>query len=229
MRYFIDELGVDCKTKDKIQQTALYYVCREGKINTCNYLLTKNIPLNDVDLYQQTPIYYACRENRLSVLQALVEHGADVNVEDKYGQTCLFYALREGHIEIVDYLTSLDEFTKIDKADKKGLTPYLFALKHSKQAIAELLVNKGASMGKAADTKKITKGKKVKQEEEKVEEDLQKPKRFVLCKINEHGEKSPLTLEEIELFKEEHPDIAEALTNQTILEQMEQNAPEEYD
>ena len=152
-----------------------------------------------------------------------------MNVEDKYGQTCLFYAIREGHIDIVDYLTSLDEFTKIDKADKKGLTPYLFAIKHCKQAIVELLVNKGASMGKATDTKK-TKNKKVKQqEEEKIEEDLQKPKRFVLCKINEHGEKSALTLEEIAQFKEDHPDVAEALTNQALLEQMEENAPEEYD
>ena len=159
-------------------------------------------------------------------MKLLVSHGGEVNLEDKYGQTCLFYAIREGHADIVDFLTSLPQFSKIDKPDKKGLTPYLFALKHGKTAIAELLVEKGANtQSKTSDNK--TKHKKTKIAEEKVEEDLQKPKRYVLCRINEHGEKTPLSIEEIENFEKNFPDVAEMIRNPEALAELENNAPEE--
>ena len=167
------------------------------------------------------------REGRKNLVQLFVNHGADVDFEDKYGQTCLFYAIREGHTEVIDYLTSLTQFTKIDKADKKGLSPYLFALKHGKTALAELLVNKGASTQSKNHDKKSKSKKPVKAEEEKVEEDIQKPKRYVLCRINEHGEKVPLSLEEIEEFEKNNPDVAEMMRNPKILSQMEQKEPEE--
>ena len=61
MKYFIDVLGVNPQTKDKIQQTSIYYAAREGKFNTCQYLLQKGVPLNEPDIYHQTPIYYAAR------------------------------------------------------------------------------------------------------------------------------------------------------------------------
>ena len=167
------------------------------------------------------------REGRKNLVQLFVNHGADVDYEDKYGQTCLFYAIREGHTEVIDYLTSLTQFTKIDKADKKGLSPYLFALKHGKTALAELLVNKGASTQSKNHDKKSKSKKPFKAEEEKVEEDIQKPKRYVLCKINEHREKVPLSLEEIEEFEKNNPDVAEMMRNPKILSQMEQKEPEE--
>jgi hypothetical protein len=61
IKYFVDELGVDPLWKDKIQQTALYYTCREGKYKTTEFLISKNVPLNEKDFYQQTPVYYASR------------------------------------------------------------------------------------------------------------------------------------------------------------------------
>ncbi len=167
------------------------------------------------------------REGRKNLVQLFVNHGADVDFEDKYGQTCLFYAIREGHTEVIDFITSLNQFSKIDKGDKKGLTPYLFALKHGKTAIAELLVNKGASTQSKSQDKKSKSKKTAKTEEEKLEEDIQKPKRYVLCKINEHGEKVPLTLDEIEEFEKNNPEVAEMMRNPKILSQMEQNEPEE--
>ena len=163
----------------------------------------------------------------MNIVQLFIENGADPNIEDKYAQTCLYYAIREGHEEIVDYLTSCPNFTKIDKADKKNLTPYLFALKHGRTKIAELLVNKGANTQIKSNDKK-SKNKKAKVEEEKVEEDVQKPKKYVLCRINENGEKTPLTVEEIETFQKEFPELYNLLRSPTALDELEQKAPEEY-
>lgn len=90
-----------------------------------------------------------------------------------------------------------------------------------------MLVNKGASTQSKNHDKKSKSKKPVRAEEEKVEEDIQKPKRYVLCKINEHGEKVPLSLEEIEEFEKNNPDVAEMMRNPKILSQMEQKEPEE--
>ncbi len=155
----------------------------------------------------------------------LIEKGADLNLEDKYGQTCLFYAIKDDHIDIVDYITSQPQFTKLDKIDKKNLTPYFFALKNSKLAIAELLAGKGANTQIKTQDKK-SKGKK-KIEEDKQEEDLQKPKRFLLVRLNEAGEKIPLTAEELDLFERDYPYIANLLRKGDELSELEHSAPEE--
>lgn len=231
MKYFIDELSVDPLWKDKIQQTVIYYTAREGKFKTTEFLISKGVPLNEKDFYQQTPVYYASREGRLNIVKLLVENGSEVDIEDKFGQTCLFYAIREGHIEVVEYLIDLPNFTKIDKADKKGLTPYLFAIKHGKNAIAELLVSKGVNtqIKTGADKKSKSKKQTKSAEETKVEvEDIQKPKKCLLVKLTENGEKIPLTPSEYEDFKRDYPDIVEMMENPSLLDEMEKNAPEEY-
>ncbi len=148
-----------------------------------------------------------------------------MNLEDKYGQTSLFYAIKDDHIDIVDYITSQPQFIKLDKIDKKNLTAYFFALKNSKLAIAELLAGKGANTQIKTQDKK-SKGKK-KIEEEKQEEDLQKPKRFLLVRLNEAGEKIPLTAEELDLFERDYPYIANLLRKGDELSELEHSAPEE--
>jgi ankyrin repeat protein len=159
----------------------------------------------------------------------LVQHGADPNVEDKFGQTCLFYAIREGHIEIVDYLMNLDSFTKADKPDKKGLPPYLFAIKHGKNSIAELLATKGVNTQVKAGHDKKSKSKKQKNVEnvKSETEEHEKPKRCLLVKITDNGEKVPLSISELEEFRNYYPDVFEMLVNPSLLEEMEKNSPEE--
>jgi hypothetical protein len=159
-------------------------------------------------------------------VKLLIENGADLNLEDKYGQTSLFYAIKDDRIDIVDYITNQPQFTKLDKTDKKNLTPYFFALKNSKIAIAELLASKGANTQTKTQDKK-SKGKK-KNEDEKQEEDLQKPKRFLLVRLNEAGEKIPLSAEELELFERDYPYIANLLKKGDELSELEFSAPEEY-
>jgi len=60
MKFFVD-LGIDPLLKDNINQTVIYYACREGKFLCTKYLIEYGCPINEKDLYLQTPVYYASR------------------------------------------------------------------------------------------------------------------------------------------------------------------------
>jgi ankyrin repeat protein len=57
--------GANYRFKDSIEQTILFYVCREGKIKCAEVLLSQGLNLDEVDKYGQTPIFYAASENQL--------------------------------------------------------------------------------------------------------------------------------------------------------------------
>ena len=157
----------------------------------------------------------------------LVEYGADLIVEDKFGQSLIFYAIREGHYDIVEYLIKITD-NKLDKVDKKGISPYLFALKSGKTKIAELLRESGF-ITEAPSHDKKSKSKKTKAptvESVKTEEEP-KFKKYVLVRINDSGEKVTLTPKDIEKFEKEYPDIFDLLKNPIALEKLEKEAPEE--
>ena len=233
-KYF-KELEVDPLFKDKHQQTCLYYTAREGKYLTSKYLIEEcNIPINDKDIYGQHPIYYACREGHLNLCELLVEKGADVNLEDKYGQTCVFYAIRQGHYDIVHYL--LKHGLNVNKIDKKKQTPVSYAEKIGQSKIMELLLNNGGikpdNKSKKKNENKNKKSNKKSPEEEQMNkqemiDSIQKPKKHILVKILESGEKIALNDEEIEDFKKKNPEAAKLLYNKEELEKEKKNVNED--
>lgn len=224
MQYF-QEQGVDVTQKDKIQQTPLYYTARDGKYLCSKFLIENGCPINDIDMYQQTPIYYAAREGRVNVVQLLCENGAEINIEDKYGQTCMFYAIAQGHYEVVEYL--IQRGADINKVDKKKLTPYTFALKHNKIRIADLLVSSGAviNSGKQS-TKKVKTSKPEEDVKTAVAEDNQ-PKKYILVRVLDNGEKVALTQSEIEQLLRDNGIAGQLLTNKEALQKEEDDAPQE--
>ena len=232
---YFKELGIDPLFKDKHQQTCLYYTAREGKYLTSKYLIEEcNIPINEKDIYGQHPLYYACREGHLNVCELLIEKGANVNLEDKYGQTCVFYAIREGHYEIVDFL--LKHGLNVNKIDKKKQTPVSYAEKIGQSKIMELLLNNGGikpeNKSKKKNDNKSKKGNKKTPEEEQLSkqemiDSIQKPKKHILVKILETGEKIALNDNEIEEFKKNNPEAAKLLYNKEELEKEKKNANED--
>jgi hypothetical protein len=119
--------------------------------------------------------------------------------------------------------------TKLDKPDKKGVSPYMFAIKSGKTKISELLRGAGFTTEAPSHDKK-SKSKKVKApvaESVKTEEET-KLKKYVLVRINESGEKIALSPKEIEEFEKEYPVIFEYLKNPAALEKLEKEAPDEY-
>lgn len=221
--------------KDKHHQTCLYYCAREGKYLTSKFLIEEcNTPVNEKDIYGQHPIYYSCREGKLDVCQLLLDKGADINMEDKYGQSCLYYAIRQGHYEIVEFL--IKNGIDLNKVDKRKVSPILFAERNNQTKIADLLLQNGAIKPESKKKEKKEKKDKKKVEitpEEQMQnrmnliESIQKPKKFILVKINENGEKFPLNNEELEHFKKTNEDVINLLNNKEELKKLVDECPDE--
>ena len=224
---YLVEIGVNPAHKDKLNQTCLYYTVREGKYETSKYLIENcELPINEKDSYGQNPIYYAAREGHLKLCELLVEKGTDVNLEDKYGQTCIFYAIKEGHYDIVEFL--IKHGANVNKNDKKKQTPVSFAIKHGKDKIAELLINNGGMKPepKIKNSKDHNKKNRKRQAEEdhqtksEIINNIQAPKKYILVKIGENGEKTPLNEEEYSKFVDENPEVFQLLNNKENLQKM---------
>ena len=224
---YLVEIGVNPAHKDKHNQTCLYYTVREGKYETSKYLIENcELPINDKDIYGQNPIYYAAREGHLNLCELLVEKGTDVNLEDKYGQTCIFYAIREGHYDIVEFL--IKHGANVNKNDKKKQTPVSFAMKNGKDKIVELLIANGGMKPepKVKNNKEHNKKNRKRSAEEdhqtksEIINSIQSPKKYILVKIGENGEKIPLNEEEFRKFTDENPEVFELLNNKENLQKM---------
>ena len=224
---YLVELRVNPAHKDKHNQTCLYYTVREGKYETSKYLIEEcNLPVNEKDIYGQNPIYYAARDGHLNLCELLVEKGTDVNLEDKYGQTCIFYAIREGHYDIVEFL--IKHGANVNKNDKKKQTPVSFALKNNKEKIAELLIANGGIRPepKTKSNKEHNKKNRKRSAEEdhqtksEIINNIQAPKKYILVKIGENGEKTPLNEEEYSKFVDENPEVFQLLNNKENLQKM---------
>jgi len=102
-----------------------------------------------------------------------------------------------------------------------------FAYKNNKTAITELLLSLGAIDAKDQPTDKKNKNKKKRLDSDTIEQKTEnRIRKYVLIKINDHGDKHVLSSDEIESFKKRYPDVAELLYNQQSLEDLEKNAPE---
>jgi ankyrin repeat protein len=61
MKYFIEKLEIDPTWRDKYNQTTIFYTARNGLFRTTEYLIEKQVSIDDEDLNDQTPIFYAAR------------------------------------------------------------------------------------------------------------------------------------------------------------------------
>lgn len=189
--------------------------------------------VNEKDAYGQNPIYYAVREGKVDVVKFLIEKGADINVEDKFGQNCIFYSVRQGHVDVTQLL--IDNGANLNKVDKKKMSVYTFAIKNNQIDIANLLVLHGA-VKPAPKTERDKKQKKPKtssssQQYQQVElspEKIQQPKKFILVRVTEDGQKTPLTDDEIAKFKGEHMDICKLLEQKEERDKLSESANQEY-
>ena len=239
---YLKSKGLSPNTKDKFEQTCLYYACREGKNLCIKYLVEEcGLNVNEIDAYGQTPIYYCVRDHKIETVKLMIELGANINIEDKYGQTCLFYAIRENHIDIVELL--IQNGVNVNQVDKKKRTPYSFAEKYNFQNICDILLKNGANkpISKISAEKRGRKEKKksIKRfdnennnEENRINneneelltlEDIQKPRKCYLVKI-ENGKKIPLTNEEIILFRKDHENIYKYLVDEKEREKLKESA-----
>ena len=71
---------------DSLNQTPLFYACREGKLGVIDVLLKQGLNVNHLDSNKQAPIFYASREGHLDVVKRLaITHHANPDPIDKNG------------------------------------------------------------------------------------------------------------------------------------------------
>ena len=165
----------------------------------------------------------------------MIEQGSDINIEDKYGHNFIFYSIRKGHYEVTELL--IKNGANLNQIDKKKMTPYTFTEKFNQGKIADLLVEHGAikpepKSEKEKKKKMQTKTTPVKDQIQPIKaemsiEEIQKPKKFILVRIDSEGRKIPLSEEELSQFKEQNKELYTYLENKESRNHLTENSNKE--
>ncbi|WP_456201480.1 ankyrin repeat domain-containing protein [Wolbachia endosymbiont of Protocalliphora sialia] len=122
---------------------------QDGNLNEAEDLVSRNANVNTTDIYSWTPLHWAAFEDRLEIARFLIKKGADINAADKgpYGKKPVHVAIENNSKDIIGFL--LSKGVSINDTDKQGYTPLHYAAWRGRLEIAELLVDKGASINTA--------------------------------------------------------------------------------
>lgn len=194
---------------DTLDQTALFYACRDGKIGVVTFLIEKGCVVNHKDQYGQTCIYYAARENHMNVMQKLIAAGIDLNSEDMHQQTCLFYAAKQGHIDMCAEL--INSGANINHMDNKKQTALHWAQKSRKPETVDYLISRGASpIHRRNDRKRPPVAKKNRN-------DKREPRKYVLTTFV-NGQWLPLSDDDFQRLETECPEVANIIKDRSQLD-----------
>lgn len=217
LKYFLEK-GLDANYTDMLNQTALFYSAREGKIKCIELLIQNGCSVNHKDQYFQTPIYYAARDNEIDAVRKLVELGADLNNEDYNLQTPLYYAAKEGNLDVCKLLIDLG--SKLNIVDKENQSPIQIAKKAGKHKIVDFFISLGAILPPASsgrEKRNITK------------KNLETPEKIISKKYvltyYKNGAWAKLEGEDLKNLIGQCPEIGEYLLNKKNVEEMKINSP----
>ncbi len=95
----------------------------------------------------ETSLHFAARFGKVELARALIERDADPKALNQFGQSPLYHAvtsLDEENLELVQLL--LDAGADPNQKDEQGETPFARAMKHERNRIVQLLLERGATM-----------------------------------------------------------------------------------
>jgi len=84
-KYLIEEAKCEASLEDTLNQTCLFYVSRDGRLDLVKLFLNHGCKANHSDSYGQTPLFYAAREGHCDIMHTLIEAGADPDFIDNEG------------------------------------------------------------------------------------------------------------------------------------------------
>lgn len=136
--------GFDPNSRDAKGQTALYAAMREGSEQVAAVLLAH--PAIRVDLANpagETPLMMAALKGRSTWVRRLIEQGAQV---DRDGWTPLHYAAAQADAEAARACVQLllARGARLDARSPNGTTPLMMAARNGSEAVAMLLLERGA-------------------------------------------------------------------------------------
>ncbi|KAJ5618721.1 Mg2+ transporter protein CorA-like/Zinc transport protein ZntB [Penicillium herquei] len=151
-QYLLDQ-GVDLRTVDEDEQTALHAASLSGNLPLARIFLEKDINLlNMEDFWFQTPIMLAAINEHFDVVQFFLEKGADISKRDDDSRDVLHIALTKGNLDtvrtIVERQVGSDQTSHLETPGPDGKTAIMTAALHGHFEVFQYLVSKGADMTK---------------------------------------------------------------------------------
>ncbi len=81
-----------------------HFAAQNANKNAINWLLSKNIDINQKASDRRTPLFYAVENGSSELVKTLVENGADINHKNVFNRTVLQEAVISDKNKIIDYL-----------------------------------------------------------------------------------------------------------------------------
>ena len=154
------QLGDNVNQQEKLSgKTPLLAVCSlEDEIMACcitKKLLHRGADVCLKDVQGTSPLMQACKLGKEKLAQVLIEsEECDFGAADNKGNTALIYSVEAGNSRITKALTeamNIYDVRVADKANNKGETPLIRAMKLKHNACREVLLNDGKASPQARD------------------------------------------------------------------------------
>ena len=159
---FLIARGADVNIVGEEGVTPLMTAVMRNDVKSVNFLLKAGADVNKADFYSDTALMWAARTGHIKCLEILIESGADVNATSQYGEaaqwemnlqftwniedgsTALIKSAKGGHDDCVNKLVGAG--ADVNKADKRGFTPLIFAVRNCEFKTVKRLVAAGADV-----------------------------------------------------------------------------------
>jgi ankyrin repeat protein len=139
LKYFLEQKQVNLKSENEF----LTLASREGHYEIVEFLIEKEIDVNQQNDDGQNGLHYASRRGHSKIVKLLIEKGIDVNkLRKEDGYNALHIASEEGYEEIVSILLS-QKIIEINKQNAFGQTALHLASSSGHTNIVKLLIEKG--------------------------------------------------------------------------------------
>jgi len=144
-------LGAPLDTRAPSGYDLLMWACEVGDLSLVESMINRGIDVNAKDArFGNTTLHFAVTNEQLEVLRLVLARGADPNLRNKQGSTPLQIAtfvrfenqeaMRE---HIIDLL--LKHHANADIADRRGVTPLMWAAGRGNAAVVRRLLHVGAN------------------------------------------------------------------------------------
>ncbi|CAG2193035.1 unnamed protein product [Mytilus edulis] len=128
---------------------ALYDACREGYLDTVQFLLQKGATINSIGRHGQTALYAACIGGHSTIVKILVDQGAFIDAKVRRASfsdepTCLHAAYLSDSFDIVQFL--INRGASVDTVGNFGRTLLHTSCRDGSYEIVKILIDKGANI-----------------------------------------------------------------------------------
>ena len=135
------ENGATLTEEDLIsRRAAIHFVAKEGHVGALEFLLSKRVDVNCVDISKTTPLMFAVSNGHVRVAELLLQSGATV----ASCQDLLTSAARGGKIEMLELI--LNNGALLDEPDSEGDRALIEAAKAGHEFATKFLLDRGAEI-----------------------------------------------------------------------------------